>query len=165
MSFLRKLQTAARSSESVLPSTITYSNTSALPGGNDQEVPSMCNCSNIFEHKGNDENIVTTTLVPYSNSDFDAFLYIVVVLLFYAFVIILLMVKYIRGENEEAIWDDMFVDFVKREQYLKPYQQIDHRTDKMYGYVVDKLKVFNQKRGIPDDLQPTGPLIYYETSV
>ena len=75
------------------------------------------------------------------------------------------MVKYIKRENEEAEWDKMFTDFVKREQYIKPYQQIDHRTDKMFEYVKDRLKLFNLKHGISEEPAVRGPLIYHETSV
>ncbi|XP_076462525.1 uncharacterized protein LOC143294890 [Babylonia areolata] len=47
----------------------------------------------------------------------DALLYIVVVLLFYAFSIVVLMVKYIRRENKEAYLRQYFDEFVARDQF------------------------------------------------
>ena len=161
MSPLAQLQVAATgSSESVMPSVNTDTDISVLPGGHESEASAACNCS---RHG----NIVaaTTTVEPQSRSEFDAFLYIVIVLCFYAMCIVMLMVKYIKRENEEAEWDKMFTDFVKREQYIKPYQQIDHRTDKMFGYVKERLRLFNLTHGISEESAVRGTLIYHETSV
>ena len=161
MSFLAQLQVAATgSSESVMPSVNAGTDISVPPGGHESEASATCNCS---RHG----NIVaaTTTVEPQSRSEFDAFLYIVIVLCFYAMCIVMLMVKYIKRENEEAEWDKMFTDFVKREQYIKPYQQIDHRTDQMFEYVKERLRLFNLTHGISEEPAARGTLIYHETSV
>jgi hypothetical protein len=49
--------------------------------------------------------------------DFDAFLYIIIVLVFYAISMVLLMVKYIRREERDAALDFYYVEFVKREKF------------------------------------------------
>ena len=161
MSLLRKIQMVVDSSEVVQASVYKHLNVSLPSGDNAPTAPSMCNYSNHYNKKTGEN-----TLVPVDGqSEFDAFLYIVIVLLFYAMCMVLLMVKYIKRENEEAELDKMYVDFVKREKYSKPYQQIDHRTDKMSEYVKRTLKLFNNKRGITEDLPLLGDLIYHETSV
>ena len=163
MSFLAQLQVAATgSSESVMPSVVADTDNSVLPGGHEShsEVSAACNCSS----HGN-IGATTPTVEEQSRSQFDAFLYIVIVLCFYAMCIVMLMVKYIKRENEEAEWDKMFTDFVKREQYIKPYQQIDHRTDKMFEYVKERLRLFNLTHGISEEPSVRGTLIYHETSV
>lgn len=45
------------------------------------------------------------------------FIYIIVVLCFYALSMVLLMVKYIRREEEEIFLDYYYTEFVKREQF------------------------------------------------
>ena len=58
--------------------------------------PSLdCNCSNYH----GDDHVIGTTAAPTGQSELDAFLYIVVVLLVYAMIMMLLMVKYIKREN------------------------------------------------------------------
>ena len=160
MGLIAQLQVAATgSSESEMQPVIAERNISVPPGGNESEVLAACNCPSHG-------NVATTTIkAEPETSEFDAFLYIVIVLCFYAMCIVMLMVKYIKRENEEAEWDKMFTDFVKREQYIKPYQQIDHRTDKMFEYVKDRLRLFNLKHGISEEPAVRGPLIYHETSV
>ncbi len=118
---------------------------------------SVCNCS---QHTVS-ANVSNTATPETGKSEFDAFLYIVFVLLFYALSMVLLMIKYIKRENEEAEWDEIYVDFVKREQYSAPYQQIDRRTDTMLEYVKARLQVFYQARGMSGQ----GNVVYHETSV
>ena len=48
---------------------------------------------------------------------YDAFLYIIVVLCFYALSLVLLMVKYIRREEEELSLNFYYTEFVKREAF------------------------------------------------
>ena len=161
MGLIAQLQVAATgSSESEMQPVIAARNISVPPGDNESQVLAACNCPSHG-------NVATTTITaePETRSEFDAFLYIVIVLCFYAMCIVMLMVKYIKRENEEAEWDKMFTDFVKREQYIKPCQQIDHRTDKMFEYVKDRLRLFNLKPGISEEPAVRGPLIYHETSV
>ncbi|KAK3089552.1 hypothetical protein FSP39_004547 [Pinctada imbricata] len=50
-------------------------------------------------------------------TDFDAFLYIIVVLSFYATSMVLLMIKYIRREEEEISLDHYYTEFVEREHF------------------------------------------------
>ena len=50
----------------------------------------------------------------------DALLYIVIVLLFYAFSIIILMVKYVRREREEASLRNYYHEFVSRDKFKSP---------------------------------------------
>ena len=53
----------------------------------------------------------------YDQSQFDAFIYIVVVLLFYASALVILMIKYMKGERSEARLTYYFEEFVKRETF------------------------------------------------
>ncbi|RUS70542.1 hypothetical protein EGW08_021695 [Elysia chlorotica] len=50
----------------------------------------------------------------------DALLYIVIVLLFYAFSIVILMVKYVRREREEASLRNYYHEFVSRDKFKSP---------------------------------------------
>lgn len=52
-----------------------------------------------------------------SGGDHDALYYITVVLAIYAVSIILLMIKYIRRERREAVYDNYYLEFVKRDQF------------------------------------------------
>ena len=73
----------------------------------------------------------------FGSGSLDALLYIVVVLLFYAFSIVVLMVKYIRRENKEAYLRQYFDEFVAREQFQSAQARnqicmkniMDRRTD------------------------------------
>lgn len=53
----------------------------------------------------------------------DAFMYIVVVLLFYVCSIVLLMVKFIKRENEEGQLRVYYDEFVKRDHFNSPQYQ------------------------------------------
>ncbi len=57
--------------------------------------PKECNCSSYH----GDSHVTATTAAPTGQSELDAFLYIVIVLLVYAMIMMLLMVKYIKREN------------------------------------------------------------------
>lgn len=58
-----------------------------------------------------------TTLLHWSN---DPLFYIITVLMFYALSIIILMVKYIRRERQEAEYDNYYYEFVTREKFQTP---------------------------------------------
>ena len=63
-------------------------------------------------------NCVNGTIVnSVPKNDFDAFLYIIAVLFFYAIAMILLMVKYLRREEHEADLEFYFEEYVKREKF------------------------------------------------
>jgi hypothetical protein len=57
------------------------------------------------------------TLTNEEGWTYDAFLYIIVVLCFYALSLVLLMVKYIRREEEELSLNFYYTEFVKREAF------------------------------------------------
>ena len=63
-------------------------------------------------------------------ADFNALVYIVVVIMFYALSMTLLMVKYIKREREEAELDFLFNEFVKRERFNRNKQTSERRTAK-----------------------------------
>ena len=69
---------------------------------------------------GNESVLAATTGAPHQ-SPFDAFLYIVVVLMFYSLSIVFLMIKYVRREQEEATLDYYYDEFVKREKFSGNY--------------------------------------------
>ena len=62
-----------------------------------------------------------TTEVPesgeYIGSDVSALLYIVIVLGFYAFAMVVMMVAYVRRENQEAEFSHYFTEFIKRDRF------------------------------------------------
>lgn len=55
--------------------------------------------------------------------DLDAFFYIIVVLSFYAISLVLLMIKYIRREQEETSLDYYYSEYVKRTWFQTPAVQ------------------------------------------
>ena len=57
-------------------------------------------------------------------SSYDALLYIVVVLSFYACSMVILMIKYVRREKEEAQMAQYYSEFVAREQFKSPRFQV-----------------------------------------
>ncbi|XP_021373492.1 uncharacterized protein LOC110463311 isoform X2 [Mizuhopecten yessoensis] len=77
-----------------------------------------CSSSNITDCFGACSN--STSSVLYDVIDFDAFAYIFVVLSFYAVSMVLLMIKYIRREEEEVCLDYYYTEFVKREKFQNP---------------------------------------------
>ena len=54
---------------------------------------------------------------PVDQRQLNAFWYIIIVLSFYAISMVLLMIKYIRREEEEVSLDHYYAEFVKREQF------------------------------------------------
>ncbi|XP_014674457.1 PREDICTED: uncharacterized protein LOC106814633 [Priapulus caudatus] len=68
------------------------------------ETPSSGACANLTAADGSDAD------------DVDAFLYIIIVILFYAFSIVILMAKYMRQEAENALLHSYYVDFVRRDK-------------------------------------------------
>ena len=77
-----------------------------------------------------------------SGGDPDALLYITVVLFVYALGVVLLMVKYIRREKQEHVYDNYFVEFVKREQFR------DSPAAAAAVAVVDKIIVEKKSAGM-----------------
>lgn len=74
------------------------------------------------------EDIVTSpeteisTTPPMKDAN-DALFYIITVLLFYACSIVILMVKYIRRERQEAEFSSYYHDYVLRDQFHQPQYQ------------------------------------------
>lgn len=73
---------------------------------------------------GSDEARNGSVSSPAAHSSFagnlDAFFYIIVVLSFYAISIVLLMIKYIRREQEETSLDYYYTEYVKRTWFQRP---------------------------------------------
>lgn len=65
-------------------------------------------------------SITATLNQPRNEGTPDALLYIVVVLSFYAFAMIVLMVKYVRRENQEAQLRYYYTEFIKRDKFESP---------------------------------------------
>ena len=63
-----------------------------------------------------------------SDENWDAFLYIVVVLLFYAVSMLYLVVQYTRREREEAVLEHYYTEYVKREHFSRRCFAVDART-------------------------------------
>ena len=59
----------------------------------------------------------TGTPSEYVGSDESALLYIVIVLGFYAFAMVVMMVAYVRRENQEAEISNYFTEFIKRDRF------------------------------------------------
>ena len=95
-------------------------------------------------------SIGATTIVPTTNtnvthncevpsktkptSSYDALLYIVVVLSFYACSMVILMIKYVRREKEEAQMAHYYSEFVAREQFKSPRFQVKQYM-KTFAYI------------------------------
>ena len=76
--------------------------------------PSLpCGCNLTSQSHGEE----TSTSVNAAQSEISAFMYIVVVLSFYALSMVLLMIKYIKREREEAVYDNYFMEYVKRDSF------------------------------------------------
>ena len=85
-------------------------------------------------------NRSTPTSVTSTEDDYnqpDALLYIVVVLLFYAFAMVVLMIKYIRRENQEAELSFYFTEFVKRDQFQDSRYQNKKSVEAMKTVVAE----------------------------
>ena len=77
-------------------------------------------------------------------SSYDALLYIVVVLSFYACSMVILMIKYVRREKEEAQMAHYYSEFVAREQFKSPRFQVNQ-------YMKTFADIGNNKDVIRDD--------------
>ena len=71
----------------------------------------------IVNHPGTNLHSTTHLSMQTKPEELQAFMYIVIVLLFYAMCIILLMVQYITRENEDAELNRYFTAFVRRDRY------------------------------------------------
>ena len=102
------------------------------------------------------ESIVTTTMSPErisnvtrcvtpsktkSTSSHDALLYIVVVLLFYACSMVILMIKYVRREKEEAEMAHYYNEYVARERFKSPKYQIQQFMKRIPVPVIRKEEI------------------------
>ena len=100
------------------------------------------------------ESYVATTLSPVQKSNItqncdnpskytptsshDALLYIVVVLLFYACSMVILMIKYVRREKEEAEMAHYYNEYVARERFKSPKYQIQQFMKRIPVPVIKK---------------------------
>ena len=101
------------------------------------------NMTHIICNNGADTQNMTSQTDNHTN-EINAFMYIVVVLLFYAISMVFFMVKYIRREEEEATLEHYFTEFVKREKFSHGVR--DERTCKTTHFI----KTFNEKYGESD---------------
>lgn len=77
-----------------------------------------------------------------SQDDNDALFYIITVLLFYACSIVILMVKYIRRERQEAEIRNYYYEYVSREQFRQPqYQNFANMRRFMKSFMKGKSKI------------------------
>lgn len=78
----------------------------------------------LSQQHGSDEARNGSVLSPAAHSSFvgnlDAFFYIIVVLSFYAISLVLLMIKYIRREQEETSLDYYYTEYVKPTWFQRP---------------------------------------------
>lgn len=81
-----------------------------------------------------------------SDDEIDAFIYIVIVILFYAFSIVILMVKYMRQEAENARLEAYYLEFVKRDKIRLCYPfSPQHHGDR---------KEFAQEEAVANEILP-----------
>ena len=79
-----------------------------------------------------DNGSITATLnQPKADGSQDALLYIVIVLSFYALAMIVLMVKYVRRENQEAQLRYYYTEFIKRDKFHSAAYQNRHEVEAM----------------------------------
>jgi hypothetical protein len=57
------------------------------------------------------------------NNDKEALFYIITVLMFYAVSIVILMVKYLRQEKQEAEYTNYYYEYVSRDKFQDPQYQ------------------------------------------
>ena len=98
-------------------------------------------------HQQNDEE------EHYVDSNDNAYLYILFVLMFYAFSIVVLMVKYIRKEREGSKLEFYYNEFVKRDWYKD--KNLYDSTGRRVHYFIDGnnkvIKIAKNSRIISDD--------------
>ena len=68
---------------------------------------------------------------PNSEQNWDAFLYIVIVLVFYSFSMLYLVIQYTRREREEAVLNYYYTEYVKRERFSSRCFSVDTRTSRL----------------------------------
>ena len=105
-----------------------------VPAVNYTLQPSMKLCNNVMDQAiancSCSANNATATMLSDNGVGVSAFMYIVVVLSFYAVSMVLLMIKYIKREREEALFDYYYLEFVKRESFNAKAKLLDRRTAK-----------------------------------
>lgn len=70
-----------------------------------------------------------------STGQVDAFLYIIVVILFYSLVLLVLMVKYFKGEQDDARYSYYYPEYVEREQDATPPTFVDCNMNKKIPFI------------------------------
>lgn len=81
----------------------------------------------------------------------DALLYIVTVLLFYSLSMVILMIKYIRREREEAEMEHYYSEFVTREKFKTPKFELQSYMKLLkykQEYLSERSKAVSGERGI-----------------
>lgn len=100
---------------------------------------------------------ITTSSNAYS---YDALLYIIVVLSFYAMSMVLLMIKYIRREEEEISLDFYYTEFVKREKFRTANFKNSLALQKVSN--VDMLEKMANSKTDARDLRPFDGALFSE---
>lgn len=87
----------------------------------------------------------TSGMLLHDIIDYDAFAYIIVVLSFYALSMVLLMIKYVRREEEDISLDYYYTEFVKREQFQNPLfkNKVALQNATSSGLIEKALQVWN----------------------
>lgn len=87
-----------------------------------------------------------TTIAHWAN---DPLFYIITVLMFYAFSIIILMIKYIRRERQEAEFDNYYYEFVTREKFQTPqFKNAQHLSSFLKNIQYKKLSSCERQEAI-----------------
>ena len=93
-------------------------------------IPLQSNHDNVVQRSNCGGN-VTEELEHDPFRSHDALLYIVVVLLFYAFSMVILMIKYIRRERAEAEMATYYAEYVSREKFKTPQYELQSYMKKL----------------------------------
>ena len=107
--------------------------------------------------------LLNTTNATYTGhggteKDEGAFLYIVVVLCIYAICLIILLIKYVKSENREAVLNYYYQEFVKRDRFKEPrVEQRCHNTPVLYVQHDEELQT--------PPASPSKPLLTADTKV
>lgn len=91
----------------------------------------LCNSSLTVAGQANITAVPVQSSVASDHTN--ALLYIVCVIMFYAFSIVVLMVKYVRREREEADQRNFFNEFIKREAFHTPQFQNKLLMQKLFS--------------------------------
>ena len=107
--------------------------------------PALVPCADIHVSGVVDDSATTGPSAEYVASDVSALLYIVIVLGFYAFAMVVLMVAYIRRENQEAEISHYFTEYIKRDKFetaryqnLQKLESVRRTMEALYKPVVLK---------------------------